>query len=366
MAHLREMRFHHRCHHEYERLPAHSLPGLPKENQTEGHYETQNHNNTMKEAMIYRLRIKRRSLAATYPTFHICDAELFYYPTKETAEEKIRGFEWAPDLYCFVLEACPFDRDVADKSYRRWVYDDGGDFISETLCSEFEDPKTREQEEYFPGRRQDQCRFKPGDYVEVVFNDTVTLGIVKECPPTPEDVADQGSRWSRYDKPFEGKAEFEEDAYTILKGGIDLHKYSQYDEAREFSYTTNVMPASLPIPPETRQQLKRLLIAVHDEIEYAKFDECRLGPLDTGLEKDLIVRSKMSTSEPVIYYLTPGNGALTVSVEKEPRRIRGYMESVTAEEFAQVKEWIKLNCEVLMSNWNEPDSGALCENVKAV
>ena len=74
----------------------------------------------------------------------------------------------------------------------------------------------------------------------------------------------------------------------------------------------------------------------------------------------------MSTSEPFIYYLTPGNGAVTVSVEKKPKRIRGYMDSVTTEEFVKVKEWIKLNYDVLMSNWNEPDSGALCRNVKKV
>lgn len=318
------------------------------------------------DKMIYRLKIKRRSTVALYPTFYIYDAELYYYPTKEAAEEKICGFEWGADLYCFVLEACPFGRNVSDKAYRRWVYDDEGDFISETLCSELDNPKKRDQDEYFPGRRSDQCRFKPGDCVEVVLNDTVTLGIVMECPPTPEDVADKGSRWSKYNKPFERNAEFDEDAYTTLSGKIDLHKYSQYDEAHKFSYTTNVMPASLPVPPEMKQQLKHLLINVHDEIEYAKFDECRLGSQDTGLEKDIIVRSKMSTPEPVIYYLTPGNGALAVSVEKNPRRIRGYMDSVTAEEFAKIKEWIKLNYEVLMSNWNEPDSGALCANVKAV
>ncbi len=316
--------------------------------------------------LIYRLRIKRGPFVAQYPSFHIYEAEQFYYPTKEAAEEKIRGFGWEPDIYCFIIEACPYDRDVADNAYRRWLYDDEGDFISETLCSEFEDPQAREQDEYFPGRRPDQCRFKPGDCVEVVFNNTVTLGIVMECPPTPEDVADKGSRCSRYGKPFGGKAEFEEDAYTILRGKIDLHKYSQYDEAHEFSYMTNVMPASLPIPPEMKQQLMHLLINVRDEIEHAKFDEHRFGPQITGLEKDLIVRSKMSTSEPVIYYLTPENGALTVSVDKNPRRIRGSMDFVTAEEFAKVKEWIKLNYDALMSNWNEPDSVTLCENVKKV
>ena len=320
----------------------------------------------MKEDMIYRLRIKRRSLAATYPTFHICDAELFYYPTKEAAEEKILRFEWEPDLYCFILEACPYGRDVDYKSYRRWVYDDEGNFISETLCSEFEDPKTHEQEEYFPGRRPDQCRFKPGDCVEVAFDYTVKLGIVMECPPTPEDVADKGSRCSRFDKPFGGKAEFEEDTYLILSGKVDLHKYSQFVETHEFYYSTNILPPSLPIPPELKQQLKHLLITVHDEIEYANFDECRLGSQDTGLEKDIIVRSKMSTPKPVIYYLTPLNGALIVSVEKEPKRIRGYMDFVTAEELAKVKEWTKLNYDVLMSNWNDPDSGALCRNVKRV
>ena len=320
----------------------------------------------MKENYIYRLRIKRRRTAAMYPTFYIRDAELLYYPTKQAAEAKIRGFGWEPDLYCFIIEACPYNRDVTNRAYRRWVYDDEGVLISETLCSEFEDPKTREKDEYFPGRRPDQCRFKPGDIVEYVFNDTVTLGIVMECPPTPEDVADKGSRCSRYNKPFEGKAEYEEDAYSILSGKIDLHKYSQYYETHEFSYTTTVMPTSLPVPPEMKQQLKHLLINVYDEIEYANFDECRLGPQSTGLEKTLIIRSKMSTPEPVIYYLTPLNGALTVSVEKEPRRIHGYMDSITAEEFAKVKEWIKLNYDILLSNWNDPDSGALCRNVKRV
>jgi hypothetical protein len=77
----------------------------------------------------------------------------------------------------------------------------------------------------FPGRRPDQCRFKPGDIVEYVFNDTVTLGIVMECPPTPEDVADKGSRCSRYNKPFEGKVEYEEDAYTILSEEKHHHHY---------------------------------------------------------------------------------------------------------------------------------------------
>ncbi|MBQ7609470.1 MAG: hypothetical protein IJU74_00050 [Bacteroidales bacterium] len=317
-------------------------------------------------SLIYRLIIKRRSSSATYPTFKLCDAEVFYYPSKEAAEAKIREFEWECDLYCFIIEACPFGKDVHDKAYHRWVYDNEGNFISETLCSEFDDPNTHEQDEWFPGRLPEQCRFKPGDYVEVVCNDTVTLGIVMECPPTPEDVADKGLRCSRYDKPFDGKAEYEEDAYMTLHGRVDLHKYLQHKESLEFAYATNVLPASLPIPEIMKEQLKHLLVTVHDEIEYWMGDECTIGPKSTGLEKCVAVRSKYCSAEPVIYYLTPCNGALTVSVEKEPKRIRGYMTFVTAEEFAKVKEWIKLNYEVLMSNWNDPDSGALCRNVKRV
>ena len=42
------------------------------------------------------------------------------------------------------------------------------------------------------------------------------------------------------------------------------------------------------------------------------------------------------------------------------------MDFVTADELAKVKEWIKLNYDVLMSNWSEPDSVALYENVKKV
>ena len=84
----------------------------------------------MKQDLIYRLRIKRRRTAAMYPSFHIHDAELFFYPTKEAAEDKIRGFGWEPDLYCFIIEACPYNRDVTNRAYRRWVYDDEGVLIS--------------------------------------------------------------------------------------------------------------------------------------------------------------------------------------------------------------------------------------------
>ena len=320
----------------------------------------------MKEEMIYRLRIKRRSTVALYPTFHVYDAELFYFPTKEAAEEKIRGFGWEPDLYCFIIEACPYGRNVAASAFRRWVYDDDGDFISGTLCSEFSIQEYNEPEELLPGRKPEQCRFKTGDFVEIMSGTLVELGIVLEQPITPEDIVRLGKSYAEKGLPNATALDYEEDAYTILTGMTDLHKYSQYMESHVHAYVTNVLPPSLPIPKELKEQLKRLLITVHDEIEYANFDECRFGPQHTGLEKDIIVRSKMSTSEPVIYYLTPGNGALTITVSKEPKRIRGYMESVTAEEFAKIIEWIKLNNDVLMSNWNEPDSVKLCESIKKI
>ena len=90
-------------------------------------------------------------------------------------------------------------------------------------------------------------------------------------------------------------------------------------------------------------------------VEYVFNDTVTLG-----IVMECPLQSHLSITSP------PGNGAVTVSVEKKPKRIRGYMDSVTTEEFVKVKEWIKLNYDVLMSNWNEPDSGALCRNVKKV
>ena len=320
----------------------------------------------MKEAMIYRLRITRRSPVAIYPTFQIHDAELFYFPTKEAAEEKIRGFGWEPDLYCFIIEACPYDRDVSDKAYRRWVYDDDGDFISETLCSELFKPGTDEQEELLPGRRPDQCRFKTGDVVEILRGLSVEIGIVLKQPPTPEDIMKYDKVYAEGEAPNLTAQDYEEDAYIVLRGKTDLHKWNQYAESHYHAYVTNVLPCCIEIPPKLKADLKKLLEDVQFELDEIGFDSDILKPKHTGLDRQVIIRTKKTTDTPVVFYVTGGSYAITVSIDREPKRIRGFMASVTSEEIAKVKEWIKLNYDALINNWNDPDSVKLYESLKRI
>lgn len=314
--------------------------------------------------LVYRLRIKRRWSVAIYPEFKISDAEVYYYPSKEDAEAKIRETGWEVDINCFIIEACPFGRDVLGRAYRRWLYDSEGTFISETLCSELEDSKTHEPDELNPGRRQGQCRFKTGDIVEVIFNNTVTLQIVYMQPPTPERIAEIRDMYS--EKGVSDIAEMDgmEDAYITLGGGIDPRKYSQYDNTRHYAYVTDVLPPSLPVPDEWKVRLRHLLIAVNDEAEHVGFDTDYYSPKFTGLQKKVIIRTHLTTSEPVIFYTTEDNEVLTMTIDKEPKMIRGNMENVSSEEFDSVREWIKLNYEALIRHWNDPDSVTLCYSLK--
>lgn len=321
-------------------------------------------NSSITEKLVYKLIIKRRRTAAIYPTFYIGDYEAYFYPSKETAESKIREIGWEVDIYCFIVEAYPFGREVNNRAYRRWVYDNEGAFISETICSELENLETHEPDELYPGRRKDQCRFKVGDIVEVMFDNTVTLQIVYMLPPDPERIADIGKTCAEKGMTNIAAEDYMEDVYITLEGGVNKHKYRQYDDSHHHAYVTDVLPPSLPIPNELKKRLRHLLVTVNDEQEHFGFDSDFYSPKETGLLKRVIIRTRFTTPEPLIYYMTKKNEALTMTIDKEPQRIRGNMKNVSPEEFASIREWIKLNYDALIRHWNEPDSVNLCYSLK--
>lgn len=321
-------------------------------------------NNGNTDILIYKLIIKRRTSAAIYPEFGIWDAAAYYYPSKEAAEAKIREIGWEIDIYCFMVEAYPLGKEVNNRAYRRWLYDNEGRFISETLISELEDPKTHEPDELYPGRRQDQCRFKVGDIVEVMLDNTVTPQIVYMQPPDPERIAEIGKKCAENGMTNIAAEDYMEDSYITLKGGVNMRKYRQYDDSHHHAYVTDVLPPSLPIPNELKKRLRHLLVTVNDEQEHFGFDSDFYSPKETGLLKRVIIRTHATTPEPVLYYMTKDNEALTMTIDKEPQRIRGNMKNVSPEEFASIREWIKQNYDALMSHWNEPDSVNLCYRLK--
>lgn len=315
-------------------------------------------------SIIYRLIIKRRVNAAIYPKYYIRDAEVYYYTSKESAEAMIRESGWEIDIYCFIIEACPFGREVKDKAYRRWIYDSEGTFISETLCSELKDTKTHEPDELYPGRKKDQCRFKVGDIVEVMLNNTVTLEIIYMLPPTPERIEEIGKKCAENGITNIAAEDYMEDTYITLGGEVNLRKYSQFDACHNHAYVTNVFPPSQPVPRELKKKLRHLLVTVYDEHEHVTWDADYYYPKKTGLLKKVIIRTHLTTTEPLVYYMTKDNEALTMTIDKEPQRIRGNMKNISAEEFESIRGWIKLNYNALMRHWKDPDSVSLCWSLK--
>lgn len=79
----------------------------------------------------------------------------------------------------------------------------------------------------------------------------------------------------------------------------------------------------------------------------------------------IIIRTHLTAPEPVIYYEAKRNERIVFSIDKDPQKIQGEMESITTEEISSVKEWINLNYDALMSHWKEPDV-KLCHNIKLI
>lgn len=193
-----------------------------------------------------------------------------------------------------------------------------------------------------------------------MFNNTVTLQIVYMLPPDPERIAYIGQKCAEKGLTNIASEDYMEDVYITLEGGVNGHKYRQYNDSHKYSYVTDVLPPSLPIPNELKKRLRHLLVTVYDEHEHFGFDSDFYSPKETGLLKKVIIRTHFTTPEPLIYYMTEENEALAMTIDKEPQRIRGNMKNVSPEEFASIRDWIKLNYNALMSHWNEPDSVNLC------
>ena len=310
----------------------------------------------MQLTLVYRLKVVRFASEYKYPEFKVYEAEIYYFFSKEEAEAKIRETDWSigwnSGVWCFTIEACPTGREVLHNVYRRWLYDGTGSFVAGTLCSELYKPGTCEQEEPYPGRRPEQCRFRPGDIVEVWNGDTVSLGIVFELPPVP----DGGLRiWSE---------DCQEDSYITLHGEVDKSKFSLYLATHDHAYVTRVLAPARLVPEKYRRQPTRLLKAVDFEIEVTNFDSTSLWAEGTGLARPVWIRSKMSSAKPVVVVQLDPNYALTMSVGPEPEHLYGPISLLTAKEYMKVKAWIALNHEIILKHWENPDSAELCYGIK--
>ena len=119
----------------------------------------------------------------SYPVFQISLQEEIYYHTLREAENKIAELsnEESNNRYCFFIHEVPIGA-ICYHSYGQRIrsYTSDGKFYAETKASLVED--INGNLEPFYGRDKDECHFQPGDIVEVVRGDLVTLEIIISLP----------------------------------------------------------------------------------------------------------------------------------------------------------------------------------------
>ncbi len=211
-----------------------------------------------------------------YPEYEITrDRNIGYFHTLEDAEsamrkhvEKVRkslseGDRFEDETFCYEIKERPIGElgyACAIVSHR--VYDADGCFLEQTLCAS----GCFTEEDYiygiFRGRTEEQMRFKPGDIVEVVNHNKVSLGFVV-CQPL--SVEDCWRMWQRHIKEREtliaetgdphdaGMPEYfgcddSDDCYIVLTT-------SQYI-SHSHEPVTDVFAPHFPIPNYIRKRLE--------------------------------------------------------------------------------------------------------------
>lgn len=151
---------------------------------------------------------------ASYPVFDVYHQEEILFHSLEEAEKKIEELakEESKNRYCFFVREVPFgvhcyhSRSQCTRSYTR-----DGKLFAKSLASEIDD--TNGVWEIFMGRDERELQFRPGDLVEVLRGDMVSLEIVCSLPIDRTDV-EKRILSSNIRPPFD----FTDDGYTTLDG----------------------------------------------------------------------------------------------------------------------------------------------------
>ena len=169
------------------------------------------------EDVIYRLDgyVISDLEEASYPEFDVYHQEEFLFHTLEEAERKVAELaaENSEDRYCFLISEVP----VGVLCYHSWsqrtrTYTRDGKLFAESAASSVADKN--DDYEPFYGRDKDELQFRPGDLVEVLRGDSVTLEIVYSLPLDRATVEERGLANRRFGLCLD----YTDDGYTTLDG----------------------------------------------------------------------------------------------------------------------------------------------------
>jgi hypothetical protein len=159
---------------------------------------------------------------------------------KEHGWDELFGF-W---VYEFEVDKCNYEM---SKSKRNYLPD--GSLLDECLTSEI--PIDIDILEEFNGRPTEKLRYRPGDLVEVLHGDTVTLEIVGATPCTPEKVSETKNRMIKEYGSAIGFDASDDCYYTMppmpASGDADYHSHPS---------PVMMFPVRFPVSDELKGQLE--------------------------------------------------------------------------------------------------------------
>lgn len=153
---------------------------------------------------------------AQYPSFEIFLKEDILFKSLSEAEAKVHELanldEYIVSRAYFFIHEVPLGI-TCYHSYGQRIrsYTSDGKFYAETKASLVED--INGNLEPFYGRDKDECHFQPGDIVEVVRGDVVTLEIIVSLPIDRETLEKKSLASGR-----KIQLDFTDDGYTTLNG----------------------------------------------------------------------------------------------------------------------------------------------------
>lgn len=195
-----------------------------------------------------------------YPNFSIYPIEAFCFLSLEDCIKKIPYYISGEELYCFVVEShcCGIDMHFGTKE--RWLFLPDGTIFSHTFPGDEEIERSIE----YIGREPEDCHFKEGDIVEMMDDETVTLGIVLQQPTTPAKVENVRNKLRDMGMP-ENTIDGSEDRYIILVDSLKNDGGPTYMHCSRGPLATSLLPPSMPVPAKLRKRLKELLEKVKKE-----------------------------------------------------------------------------------------------------
>lgn len=196
---------------------------------------------------IYRLEMTALGNGPhNYPCYKVGETTQVDFTSLNQAELYMREQSALTAMYRSRITQIPIGG-TADERGAQWLYDGGANPIDCTITHK----AGSAEETHFFGRPIEKQRFAPGDVIELLQGDTVSLGIVFFPIRPPEE------SWNLYyyhAKDYE--LSYKSDSYAIVidDSGVGTH-----------ALATALMPPRFPVPQELRNEVDRWFDAVFEK-----------------------------------------------------------------------------------------------------